>query len=121
MTLHIKHRNKYGNIKVNFRGMKFDSKKEARRYQELLGRELAGEITTLSQQPKYVLQEGFRYGDGKWIFPITCTWDFRYVEKGNLVVEDVKSTATAKGEAYRLRIKLFRDNYPEVDFREVKG
>ena len=119
MTLYVKHRNKYGNIKVNFRGMKFDSKKEARRYQELLLMELGGEITGLDRQPRFVLQEGFRGKDGKWIFPIHCTWDFIYAELGVQIVEDVKSPSTRKETAYVIRKKLFMKRYPEIEFREV--
>lgn len=125
MTLHIKRRNKYGNIKVVFRGITFDSKKEAARYQELLLLELAGKIDCLERQRKYVLQEGFRYGDGKWILPITCKWDFWYREyyegrrEFTIVAEDVKSPPTRKKEAYVIRKKLFMKRYPEIEFREV--
>ena len=35
------------------------------------------------------------------------------------VVEDVKSPATRKETAYRLRTKLFKALYPNIEFREV--
>ena len=37
------------------------------------------------------------------------------------VVEDVKSPITAKNPVYRLKVKLLKENYPNLDFREVKG
>ena len=40
------------------------------------------------------------------------TADFRYLEPGRgLVIEDVKGEPTRKGEAYRLRKKLFEAIY----------
>ncbi len=102
-------------------GIRFASKAEARRYGNLKLLERAGKIEGLKLQPKFPLT-GVNGGSiGRY------TADFEYTELGDncaplgRVVEDVKSTATAKGEAYRLRIRLFKENYPDVDFREVKS
>lgn len=46
---------KYGNRKIVFDGMVFDSKKECHRYQELKLMEKAGEITDLQRQVRYTL------------------------------------------------------------------
>ena len=46
---------KYFNKKVNINGEQFDSKKEAKRYQELLLLQKAGKITCLMRQVKFVL------------------------------------------------------------------
>lgn len=46
---------KYNSKKTVVDGQKFDSKKEARRYQELLLLEKAGAIKNLSRQVKFVL------------------------------------------------------------------
>ncbi len=119
MTLHIKRRNKYGNIKVNFRGITFDSGDEKRRYQELLLLEIAGEISSLSIQPRYLLQPSFRNRQGKHIRAMHCTWDFLYIENDCSVAEDVKSPPTRKEQAYGMRKKLFMKRYPEIEFREV--
>ena len=119
MNLSIKRRNKYGNIKVVFRGITFDSKKEAGRYQELLLLELAGEIANLSRQPGFLLQEAFYNWNKTPIRPINCTWDFSYYEKSQWIVEDVKSPVTRKEQAYVIRKKLFMKRYPEIEFREV--
>ena len=115
----MKTRNKYGNIKIDLHGTKFDSRKEARRYKDLLLLEAAGTIRNLELQPRFLLQEGFRDPAGKWIFPIHCTWDFAYEEKEKRVVEDVKSPITRRETAYGIRKKLFMKRYPEIEFREV--
>ena len=47
--------NKYGNAKVTVEGITFDSKREARRYLDLLLLEKAGDISDLQRQVKYVL------------------------------------------------------------------
>lgn len=46
---------KYKNTKINVDGMTFDSKKEAKRYQELSLLQKAGEISGLQTQVRYVL------------------------------------------------------------------
>lgn len=100
-------RAKYGNTKTVVDGISFDSKAEARRYGELKLLERAGEIRDLELQPKFDL---FGIGAGK-----ICTYkaDFKYNDLTTfcLVVEDVKSPSTAKEKAYRLKAKLFADNF----------
>lgn len=115
----IHYRNKYGNIKIDLQGIRFDSRKEARRYKELLLLEAAGAIRNLELQPRFLLQEGFRDPSDKWIFPIHCTWDFAYEEEGKKVVEDVKSPVTRCETAYVIRKKLFMKRYPDIEFREI--
>ena len=46
--------------KTIFKGIKFDSKKEAQRYGELLLMEKGKLITNIKLQPKYELQEKYR-------------------------------------------------------------
>jgi len=92
--------NKYGAIATYVDGIRFDSKKEARRYGQLKLMERAGIITDLELQPRYkiVVKNS----------PI-CTYvaDFRYYDKQRLtqVIEDVKSTATAT-PVYKIKKKL---------------
>jgi hypothetical protein len=81
-------------------GITFDSLKEARRYAELKLLERGGKIHNLQLQPSYpVAIGGLPY--------CTYTADFSYFcdQRRHLVVEDVKSTGTAKDAAYRLRKK----------------
>ncbi len=67
--------------------MKFDSKKEARRWRELKRLFFAGKIGSLSRQVRIPLRVG-----GVKIGKIVM--DFVYVENGMIVYEDVKSKAT---------------------------
>ena len=107
-------RNKYQAIKTNVNGIDFDSRKEARRYQELLLLQRAGVIQNLRTQVKYVLiptqYETFkRYGkkwqelkDGQTVLEKECSYiaDFVYKENGKEIVEDVKGYKD--GGAYNL-------------------
>lgn len=92
--------NKYRAKKTVVDGIKFDSKREARRYQELRLLERAGEIARLNLQVRYPLEvNGHKIG--------RYTADFVYCDSdGMLVVEDVKSPATKKARDYVLRKKL---------------
>lgn len=107
---------KYHNIKTFSNGIKYDSKKEARRGDELRLMEKAGLISDLERQKRFVLQEGFTNNKGEKIRPITYIADFYYKEK-NWIAEDVKSSAT-KTEVYKIKKKLFEFKYPEITFRE---
>lgn len=79
-------------------GIVFASGREAKRYAELKLLERAGEISRLELQPAFpVLIKGQTF--------CTYTADFSYFERGYWIVEDVKSSGTAKDAAYRLRKK----------------
>lgn len=95
--------NKYHNKKVMVDDIKFDSKKEARRYNELKLLEKAGIIKNLQRQVKYELQPSFKY-NGKTIRAINYIADFVYEKNGELIVEDVKGIKT---DVYKLKKKLF--------------
>ena len=116
--------NKFGARSVDYDGYRFDSLKEERRYQELKLLERAGEIMSLDVHPTYLLQERFRY-NGKWIQAITYTPDFRYIERGVTVVEDVKGIDNNTGkvvtvtEVFAIKAKIFKFLNPFIDFRMV--
>lgn len=96
-------RNKYGNTRVVVDGIKFDSKKEARRYQELKIMVKAGLINQLELQPKFdLIVNGKKCGFYKA--------DFQYVEldQGKQIVEDVKGMKTP---VYNLKKKLVKAIY----------
>jgi len=107
--------NKYGNRKIEVDGITFDSKKEARRYNELLVLLKAGEISDLQRQVKYVLIPSQREPDtigprggvksGKLIeHELSYVADFVYKDKdGMTVVEDSKGFRT---EAYKIKRKV---------------
>ena len=87
---------KYRAVPTEVDGVRFASKKEAKRYQELKLLERAGKIRDLQLQPRY---------------PITlndikiCTYvgDFQYREGDRFVLEDVKGVKT---DTYRIKKKL---------------
>lgn len=83
---------KYGNHKVTVDGIKFDSKREAKRYRELKLLERAGEIENLELQPKFPIVIGgvaVKYPSGR---QLTYIADFQYTDTktGKDVVEDAK-------------------------------
>ena len=105
---------KYRNKPVTVEGLRFDSKAETKRWAELNLLYRAGKIDGLLRQQRYVLAiEGVKI----------CTWvaDFVYRENGKWCAEDVKSPATAKNRAYRIKAKLFQALYPDIELREVKA
>lgn len=108
-------RSKYHNKKMEIDGHRFDSIKEAMHYKELKARLDAGEISDLMLQPKFELQEGFRY-DGKAERAIYYVADFMYREDGKTIVVDVKGMKT---DVYKIKRKLFLYKFPELVFREV--
>ncbi len=86
-------------------GIKFDSKKEANRYQELKLMQRAGIIRDLQRQIKYVLIPSQKGDDGRVIErPCTYIADFVYIdENGKTVVEDTKGYRT---NDYKIKRKL---------------
>jgi hypothetical protein len=87
-------RSKYGAVPTTVDGIRFDSKAEARRYQELKLLVLAGEVRDLELQPEYPLL--VRSRDGGFVRIGVYRADFRYRSgrQGLLVVEDVKGVRT---------------------------
>ena len=86
---------KYGNRKVFFDGIEFDSKKEMNRYAELKILERAKEIKNLQTQVKFTLIPAQRI-NGK-VVERECSYiaDFVYHENdGTVVVEDTKGFKT---------------------------
>lgn len=100
---------KYGAKSTTIDGVKFASLAEARRYGELKLLERAGEITGLQRHPRFVIWQS-----GKEI--IRYEGDFAYTERGAAVVEDVKGVETA---VFRLKAKMFRAQYPDIELRVV--
>ena len=99
------------------RKITFDSAKEARRYDELMLRIKAGQISDLKLQPQFTLQEAYTTPSGERIRAIRYQADFSYWEDGELVVEDVKSKAT-KTREYSMKRKLMAEKYG-IEIREV--
>lgn len=117
---------KYNNRKVRRDGLTFDSKKEHKRYNELLLLEQAGEIANLRRQVKFVLiptqrepsQIGTRGGVKKGkLLERECSYiaDFVYSQNGKMVVEDTKGIRT---KDYIIKRKLMLRVYG-IRIREV--
>ena len=106
---------KYGNNKTIVNGYEFDSKKEAKRYYELLKLERAGEIKSLRLQPEYELIPRFRKANKTFRRTVYIA-DFEYVENGQTIVEDVKGFKT---DVYKLKKKLFEYKYPDLKIKEI--
>lgn len=118
--------NKYHNEKTDSLGIRFDSKKEARRYEALLLRLKAGEIRNLKLQRDFTLQEAYTTPEGERVRAIRYRADFSYEELypdtqqpagWRAVVEDVKSRATRTRE-YIIKRKLMLEKY-NIEIQEV--
>ena len=111
---------KYGNRKIEADGEVFDSKKEYRRWKELILLLKAGEISKLQRQVKYVLIPAQREPDirgprggirpGKLIErEVSYIADFVYTDNaGHTVVEDCKGMRTKE---YIIKRKLMLHEY----------
>ena len=101
---------KYGNKRTEVDNFIFASKREARRYQELIVLQRAGLIRDLELQPDYpLIVNGVRVG--------IYRGDFRYVDcvTGQKILEDAKGVRTA---VYQLKKKLVKAIY-NIDIIEV--
>ena len=108
---------KYHNERAERNGIRFDSQKEARRYDELVVMLRAGIISDLRLQPQFTLQESYVTETGERIRAIRYTADFSYRFGGKLVVEDVKSAPTRTKEY--LRNKKFMRSKFGIDIQEI--
>lgn len=117
---------KYHNRKVRRDGLTFDSKKEHKRYNELLLLQQAGEIKNLRRQVKFVLIPtqrepniiGPRGGVKKGkLLEHECSYiaDFVYDKNGEMVVEDTKGVRT---KDYIIKRKLMLNVYG-IRIREI--
>jgi len=109
-------KNKYNNKKTMVDGITFDSKKEAKFYEELKLLKAAGEIKEIELQPMFVLLE--KEEDRVTGRGIKYYADFKIIYADDSVeVVDVKGRKT---NVYKLKKKLLLAKYPDINFREVK-
>jgi len=112
-----KHR-KYYNKPTEVDGIRFDSKKEATRYLQLKLLQRAGKITNLRTQVPYQFEingSTLRSIKGRAVKYVA---DFVYEEKGEEVVEDVKSAITSVNPLYLLKKALMKHVHG-IDIRET--
>ncbi len=99
----MRFRSKYGAKKVTVNGITFDSKKEAKRYEELCLLEKVGKVSNLETQVKFELIPSQRI-DGKVVErAVHYKADFAYLENGQKIVEDTKGFKTPE---YIIKRKL---------------
>lgn len=99
---------KYKNKKTIVDGIKFDSKKEAERYQELKLLEKSGYIENLELQPKFELIDTIKY-QGETLRKLSYIADFKYVDlTGTTIIEDTKGFKT---DVYQIKKRLFLQKY----------
>lgn len=110
----IPKQSKYKNKKVVIEGIEFDSKKEAKRYQELKLMQRAGIITDLKMQVPYTLIPAFNLGKKRYRCMIYLA-DFVYKENGKEVVEDTKGFRT---DVYKIKKKLMAYIY-QIEIKEI--
>ena len=116
---------KYRNIKIEVDGIKFDSKAEYTRFKELELFQRVGNISNLERQVKFELQPSFVDNQGVKQRAITYVADFVYKENNKIIVEDLKSVATAKDSTYKIKKKmllwLFKrdEDYIDYEFKEI--
>jgi len=110
--------NKYFNKKVIVDGIKFDSKKEAKRYTELKLLKKSGSIKELELQKVFELQPKYTNNKNENIRAITYKADFFYYDnkKERYIVEDTKGFRT---DTYKLKKKLFEYQYPNLTIEEI--
>lgn len=107
--------------------LRFDSQKEARRYDELIVLERAGVIRDLRLQVDFTLQEAYTDTEGKRVRAIRYKADFVYLKQAyswneetkawKRVVEDVKTRPT-RTEKYVMKRKMMKERLG-IDIQEV--
>jgi len=92
--------------------IRFASKAEAARFDELLAWQKSGVIRNLKLQPEFTLQEAFMTAEGERIKAIRYRADFSYdIKDGGdwrYVVEDVKGKKT---DVYSIKRKMMQEKF----------
>ena len=102
---------KYHAQPVTLHGQRFDSRKEAQRYLDLLLLQRAGEISDLERQVAFTLFEKSKYGRA-----VKYIADFTYTDRqGNQVIEDAKGYRT---DVYKLKKRMMAELL-EIEIKEV--
>ena len=104
-------RNKYNAVKTVVDGITFDSKKEARRYSELLLLEKAGEIANIMVHPFFNLHvEGVKIG--KYELDFGC-----YDQKTDeMIYEDVKGWDKKKNKWIVTPLSAWKKKHVEAEY-----
>jgi len=104
--------NKYRNIPTVVDGLRFASKAEARRYQELCLLQRAVAVYTANSVRWFIRQPSFDLPGGvRYIADFLVIWD-----DGRITVEDVKGVET---QVFKIKKKLFEEKYGPLTI--IKG
>lgn len=116
-------KSKYHSEKTEIDGIRFDSRKEARRFLELREMERRGEISDIRLQVNFTLIEGHTKPTGERVRPEVYKADFTYRKRDNsgsytiYIVEDVKSAGT-RTEKYKIKKKQLWEKF-HIEIQEV--
>lgn len=118
---------KYRNRPAYVDGIRFDSRKEANYYKQLLLEQKAGLIEHIERQKSFPLYgvltlEGIRLGSQslKWAKVAEYRVDFFItLPNGTQEVREIKSPAT-KTQVWELKRRLFETNYPEIRYKVIE-
>lgn len=99
---------KYHNEQTEVAGLRFDSKKEARRYEQLMIMLSLGQIRDLRLQQDFTLQEAYTTPEGQRIRAIRYRADFVYTvcATGQRIIEDAKGKRT---DVYMIKRKMMAE------------
>lgn len=103
-------KSKYHAVKEVVDGIKFASRKEARRYRQLKMMEKAKAIQDLHLQVTFPLIKQSEHGR-----EIKYIADFVYYENGHMIVEDTKGYRT---DVYKLKKRMMAELYG-IDIKET--
>ena len=111
---------KYRNIKVtrklpNGDLVTLDSKKEAKRFDELILLAKQGIIKNLTLQPEFEIIPTVKWNK-KTLCKIKYIADFKYEKDGKIIVEDVKGFKT---DIYNIKKRLFLLQNKDIEFIEI--
>lgn len=116
-TGNISSRSRYTSYKPVIDGIKFDSLMEGKYYVYLKDMLRQNQISHLTLQPSYTLQEAFSK-NGKKFRPIVYIADFKFLDKENReIVVDIKGKETVE---FKLKQKLFEYKFPDLSLSVIQ-
>ncbi len=101
-------KSKYNAVPTECDGHRFDSKMEARRYEQLKLLIRAGEVKYVDIHPVFWLASGVKYEADFLV----------YYSNGTIEVEDVKGFETSD---FKIKAKLFNQIHPLAPLKIIKG
>lgn len=101
-------KSKYNAIPTEVDGFRFDSKMEARRYEQLKSLIKSGEVKHVDIHPIFWLAPGIKYEADFGV----------YYSNGSIEIEDVKGYETSE---FKIKAKLFNQIHPLAPLKIIKG